>query len=115
MIRKITICFLFFILYESSVYAQTHLTGFESKEPLDKMAGTISCQVWQYDGNKVSEKHAIALSKRGKKYTGSLNVGNSQWKCALVEGNIAKEGGVDMKVTFRVKRQFTQFWSSSCF
>lgn len=105
MLIKITACLLLFSSSGSLALAQSPQTGYSIavNEILENIAGTVSFQFWQYDGNKVTKRHIIPVSEKAGSYAGSLKIENSLWECKLTEGRVSADGGVGMKAAFGIK------------
>lgn len=103
--KKIIITFLLFSIV-SHVFAQEHQAGYSNalSNIIKNLDGAASFQVWQYDGNKVSEKHIIPMSGKAGINTRNLKIENSLWECKVTEGELSSDGGVNIEATFSVKR-----------
>lgn len=102
--KKTIITFLLFSIL-GYAFAQEHQTGYSNalNNIIENVNGAVSFQVWQYDSNKVSEKHIIPVSRKVGSYSGNLKIENSLWECKATEGKMSGDGGVDIKATFHVK------------
>ena len=64
------------------------------------IGGTISFQIWQYEGNMLRQKHIIPI-ETGQ--SGKLQIGNSLWGCDISETLSAKDDAIDLTARFQVQ------------
>lgn len=68
---------------------------------LNELDGKISFQVWQYEGTKTVQKHDIPITS-GK--TGTIQIGNSTWKCDIMESRPEKDGSIRLAARFSLEK-----------
>ena len=98
--------FSFFLVlsFVGTIHAQNRSDGNFLNEAIRSLQGKMSFQIYQYDGNKIKEKHAVNVSGKTGLYTGNLNIDGSRWKCAVINGATAEDGSSDLKVTFSLEK-----------
>ena len=65
------------------------------------IGGTISFQIWQYEGTMISQKHSMPIDA-GR--SGKLQIDNSFWKCDISETHSSKDDAIDLEARFEVQK-----------
>ena len=62
---------------------------------LKNLDGQLSFQVWQYDKNKVNQKHVFSVNG-----TDELKIENSRWKCSVDQFKVLPDSAFELSTTF---------------